>query len=78
MWEAIDLFWLCHTATTSGTIRTGYPISGGVLEQDAWTMKVFEQIGRAYQGFVTTMRNEQHHAESLAASHAAAVQGGMR
>ena len=74
----IDLFWMCHTHTPSGATRTGYPLPGGVLEQDAWVMKVFEQIERAYQGFVVTMRQEQDQAASLAASHAAAVQGGLR
>lgn len=62
IWDAIDLFWLCHTRVPgfeNVTVqRTGYPKNGGALNQDNWTMWAFEVIESEFNSFVAAEKGE--------------------
>ena len=70
LWDTIDLFWMCHSVDSSGSVsRTGYPESGAVLEQSSWTMWAFAQIEAAFLLFLRDHREDQRHAHAVATAH---------
>ena len=70
LWDTIDLFWMCNTVDSTGNVcRTGYPLSGGVLEQNAWVMWAFAQIESAFRWFIADSREDQRHAHAVATAH---------
>ena len=74
LWEAIDLFWWCYCRVPGQDRwvlhRTGYPEPGGVMEQDAWTMWMQQEIERHFIVFQGELREEHARAADLAALHA--------
>lgn len=70
IWEAVDLFWMCHSMSGSRVCRTGYPAPGSVLDQDAWCMWAFLRLGDAVHGLVADLIEDQRHARELATLHA--------
>lgn len=68
-WAAVDLFWYCWTrmpGLSGWTLqRTGYPASGGVLQQDARTLWDQRVIEAAFMGLQGEMSEENERAQQI-------------
>ena len=70
LWDTIDLFWLCHSIDSSGSLRRiGLPEPGAVLDQDSWTMWAFAQAELAFRVLVHDLKEDQRHADELRVIH---------
>lgn len=82
IWDAVDIFWGCHTRTPgmscATAVRTGYPRAGGVLDQDAWLMWAFEILQNEYLVMGSESQEDKKRASETANLQAKMQQHGPR